>query len=131
MPATTEKVSKKRKVEETKEGPQKNADGEYFFDLGNKKRVTVREFKGNTLIDIREFYEADGGASRGDGAHQYEPECVLFSGAGCRDGRGRERDGTGRRSRKGLSRLRCASLRSRSGNGFGRKADCRELLKAG
>ena len=64
MPATTEKVSKKRKVEETKEGPQKNADGEYFFDLGNKKRVTVREFKGNTLIDIREFYEADGGEMR-------------------------------------------------------------------
>lgn len=30
--------------------------GETYWLLGNKKRVTVREWKGKALIDIREFY---------------------------------------------------------------------------
>ncbi|KAJ7084415.1 transcriptional Coactivator p15-domain-containing protein [Mycena belliarum] len=31
-------------------------EGEKFIELGKNKRVTVRSFKGTTLIDIREFY---------------------------------------------------------------------------
>lgn len=31
-----------------------------FFELQNNRRVTVREFRGRTLVDIREFYEQDG-----------------------------------------------------------------------
>lgn len=34
-------------------------DGERYVQLGQKKRVTVREFKGKILVDIREFYGKD------------------------------------------------------------------------
>lgn len=43
---------------------QLNDDNEYFFDLGKKRRVTIRKWKGNCYVDIREFYEDDGGALR-------------------------------------------------------------------
>ena len=55
---------------------QKNGDGERYVDLGKKKRVTVRTFKGDpssflyvliahmekgmTLVDIREYYGNEG-----------------------------------------------------------------------
>ena len=34
----------------------------YLFSsqIGNKRKVSVREFKGRLLVDIREFYEKDG-----------------------------------------------------------------------
>ncbi|KIJ61311.1 hypothetical protein HYDPIDRAFT_96877, partial [Hydnomerulius pinastri MD-312] len=38
----------------------KNTDGEKYVDLGKKKRASVRSFKGQTFVDIREFYGADG-----------------------------------------------------------------------
>ncbi|KAN0132091.1 PC4 domain containing protein [Lactarius tabidus] len=37
-----------------------NNEGGSYVDLGKKKRVTVREFKGSTLIDIREYYGSEG-----------------------------------------------------------------------
>eukprot|EP01083_Nonionella_stella_P026710 73579_1 len=42
----------------------KNDNDETFFKLGPKRRVTVREFRSKTLIDIREYYMADDGAMR-------------------------------------------------------------------
>jgi hypothetical protein len=39
---------------------RRTSDGEKYIDLGNKKRATVRRFKGNVFIDIREFYGTDG-----------------------------------------------------------------------
>jgi len=33
-----------------------SSDGEKFINLGKNKRATVRNFKGTTLLDIREFY---------------------------------------------------------------------------
>ncbi|KAG1732223.1 transcriptional Coactivator p15-domain-containing protein [Suillus paluster] len=37
-----------------------SSEGERYIQLGQKKRVTVREFKGKILVDIREFYGKDG-----------------------------------------------------------------------
>ncbi|KAI0268806.1 transcriptional Coactivator p15-domain-containing protein [Gloeopeniophorella convolvens] len=37
-----------------------NGEGYQFVELGKKRRVTVRDFKGSTLIDIREYYGTDG-----------------------------------------------------------------------
>ncbi|KAI0766837.1 RNA polymerase II transcriptional coactivator, partial [Trametes elegans] len=33
-----------------------NESGEKYIDLGKKRRATVRQFKGATFLDIREFY---------------------------------------------------------------------------
>jgi len=48
---------------------QKNNEGERFVDLGKKRRVTVRDFKGSTLVDIREFYGSDGDEKPGKKGH--------------------------------------------------------------
>lgn len=48
---------------------------EQVFELGNDKRVTVREFKGRTLVDIRTFYEKDGNKLPGSkGVSLTEPQ---------------------------------------------------------
>ncbi|KAF8658328.1 hypothetical protein AX16_002095 [Volvariella volvacea WC 439] len=39
---------------------KKGPEGEKYVELANKRRVTVRKFKGSTYVDIREFYGSDG-----------------------------------------------------------------------
>ncbi|KAE9412885.1 hypothetical protein Angca_005482, partial [Angiostrongylus cantonensis] len=34
----------------------KNADGEEMIEIGNMRYVTVRNFRGKALVDIREYY---------------------------------------------------------------------------
>jgi len=38
----------------------KNTEGEKYVELGKKKRASVRSFKGQVYLDIREFYGTDG-----------------------------------------------------------------------
>ncbi|XP_064620932.1 activated RNA polymerase II transcriptional coactivator p15-like [Lineus longissimus] len=54
-----EKV-KAKEMEKPKSNSQKNAAGDIQFELSRMRFVTVREFKGKALIDIREHYEKDG-----------------------------------------------------------------------
>ncbi|KAK7057166.1 PC4-domain-containing protein [Favolaschia claudopus] len=61
-PPTAAKKSAKSKKASADSGTKTKAktktedSDETVFDLGKNKRVTVKNFKGNTLIDIREFY---------------------------------------------------------------------------
>ena len=63
--ASKEQSSSENKTEESsKLSPKKNKDNEYYFDIGKNKRVTIRKYKGNCYVDIREFYEDDIGEKR-------------------------------------------------------------------
>ncbi|KAK2061796.1 transcriptional Coactivator p15 [Colletotrichum caudatum] len=52
------KKSKTSKTEGSSSGVDK--EGNPYWDLSNKRRVGVSQFKNNIFINIREFYEKDG-----------------------------------------------------------------------
>lgn len=41
-------------------GKGKDSDGNSYWELSAKRRVTTSKFKNNTFVNIREYYEADG-----------------------------------------------------------------------
>eukprot|EP01137_Pigoraptor_chileana_P003399 Opistho-2@43517 len=43
-----------------KQSEDDDEDAKDYFDLGNNKRLSVRDFKGRWFVDIREFYDANG-----------------------------------------------------------------------
>ncbi|KAL2260110.1 hypothetical protein VTK26DRAFT_6001 [Humicola hyalothermophila] len=61
-------VTKKSKgdVEKAKGGPSKgtDAEGNTYWEVGNNRRVSSSQFRGATLINIREYYTAPDGELR-------------------------------------------------------------------
>ncbi|EGR30390.1 RNA polymerase ii transcriptional coactivator, putative [Ichthyophthirius multifiliis] len=57
---TDQSLQKQKKTEKPEIKPKKQSDGSLYFDLDDKKRVSIRKFKGKLYIDVREFYEKDG-----------------------------------------------------------------------
>ena len=49
-------LGNKKKKEEKEENDIEVTKDEIIIHLGNKKRLTLRKFKGKLLIDIREYY---------------------------------------------------------------------------
>jgi hypothetical protein len=43
-----------------KEEKERNEEGEAYWKISRKKRVTIKFYKGQYFVDIREFYEKDG-----------------------------------------------------------------------
>ncbi|KAA1474281.1 PC4-domain-containing protein [Dentipellis sp. KUC8613] len=67
VPLSKRVSSKKNATSEPKEDEEEskvmirtNTEGDKYIDIGKKKRVTVRKFKGNVLIDIREYWGEEG-----------------------------------------------------------------------
>ncbi|XP_078344493.1 uncharacterized protein LOC144630053 [Oculina patagonica] len=56
------KPKKKAKQEKSSKATSSSKKDEEVgvFEIAAKRRVSVRKFKGKILVDIREFYEADG-----------------------------------------------------------------------
>ena len=55
-----EQSEEEEEEEESKPEKEVGSDGEEFWRLNDKKRVSVSQFKGKTYVNLREFYEKDG-----------------------------------------------------------------------
>ena len=66
-------------------------------EKGNR-RVTISEFKGNTMVNIREYYEANGKVLPGKKAcfPQTPPSCICLCRYLCRCLTARDADGGGK-----------------------------------
>jgi hypothetical protein len=82
-PASEDTNPKKRKVEdvaESKEGGavKLNEEGERYWDLGNLRRVTLRNWKGKPWVDVREFYGQEPDLKPGKKGSHLMPMSVSF-----------------------------------------------------
>ncbi|KAJ8029448.1 Activated RNA polymerase II transcriptional coactivator p15 [Holothuria leucospilota] len=59
-PEPAPKKAKKEKKEKKKKQEDDDDEKEHMYALSRQRFCNVREFRGKILIDIREYYEADG-----------------------------------------------------------------------
>lgn len=52
--------SSKSATSESTGGPIKDNEGNPYWEISTQRRVTISKFKGQTFVNIREFYEKDG-----------------------------------------------------------------------
>ncbi|KAF9959671.1 hypothetical protein BGZ65_000167 [Modicella reniformis] len=58
-------AAKKVKVDKASTSvAQKNSEGDAYFELGPKKRLSIRLWQKNILIDIREYYHDKSGEAK-------------------------------------------------------------------
>ncbi|KAF9342845.1 hypothetical protein BGX34_007543 [Mortierella sp. NVP85] len=55
-PSTPRKVKGEKAIKASGSVALKNSEGETYFELGTKKRLTIGSWRKMTLIDIREYY---------------------------------------------------------------------------
>ncbi|KKY13363.1 putative rna polymerase ii transcriptional [Diplodia seriata] len=53
-------VAKKAKNSQPSEGKQVDNEGNVYWELSSRRRVTVSEYSGKPLISVREYYEKEG-----------------------------------------------------------------------
>nr|OQO17211.1 hypothetical protein B0A51_17336 [Rachicladosporium sp. CCFEE 5018] len=58
--STTSKTKTSNSTSDLNRSRQTDDDGNDFWELSRTKRVQISEFKGITMVGIREFYEKDG-----------------------------------------------------------------------
>jgi hypothetical protein len=54
------KTSKASKSSNPASSSKTDANGDTYWDISNSRRVTISNFRGKTLVSIREYYEKDG-----------------------------------------------------------------------
>jgi hypothetical protein len=54
------KIGKASKSSNPVSSSKTDANGDTYWDISNSRRVTISNFKGKTLVSIREYYEKDG-----------------------------------------------------------------------
>lgn len=57
--------------------PRKDDEGNPYWEISNRRRLQVSEFKGTTMISIREYYEKDGKTRPGKVRNQFSSGHVV------------------------------------------------------
>ena len=58
--STRRPTKKPRNTGLATDAPIKDSEGNFYWEISKQRRVTISEFKGKTLVNIREYYEKDG-----------------------------------------------------------------------
>ncbi|KZT41483.1 PC4-domain-containing protein [Sistotremastrum suecicum HHB10207 ss-3] len=72
--AKTEQKTKDTSHSASSDDIKTSSEGDKYIEIGSKRRLTVRSFKGKALIDIREYYGNDGDEKPGKKGISLTPE---------------------------------------------------------